>query len=61
MGEILAELEGNLQGRDDAVGDIGGVVDAVEVFAQHDELVAAEPGDGVGLANARPRCGPPPR
>ena len=32
-------------------GEVGRVVHAVDVFAQHDELVAAEPRDGVGLAH----------
>ena len=36
---------------DDALGDVGRVVHAVDVLAQHDELVATEPGDGVGLAH----------
>ena len=48
---VVGELERRAQRRDDAFGDLGRVVHAVEVFAQHDELVAADARDRVGLAD----------
>ena len=41
------EVEGLVQRADDALGDLLGLGDVLEVFAEHDELVAAEPSDGV--------------
>ena len=43
--------KGSFSVLDDALGDLLGLGDVLEVFAEHDELVAAEPGDGVSDAH----------
>ena len=48
---VGAEIEGLLQRRDDAFREVGCLVHAFDVFAQHDELVAAQARDRVGLAD----------
>ena len=46
-------VTGALDGLLEALGDVGGVLGALDVLEQHGELVAAEPGGGVGRAERR--------
>ena len=49
------EVEGLVERADDALGDLLGLGDVLEVFAEHDELVAAETSDGVSARARRAR------
>ena len=60
-GSSSPKWNGRLERGDDALGEVGRVVHAFDVFAQHDELVAAEARDRVGLAHRGSGCGPRPR
>ena len=51
MDIVVVETKWELKGRDQALGHVGGVVEAFDVLAQHDELVPTEPGHRVGLAD----------
>ena len=50
-GSSSPKRNGRLSAGDDALGEVGRVVHAVDVLAEHDELVAAEPRHRVGLAH----------
>ena len=52
---VGAEDERRAQHLVEATGAIGDLVDVARLVAEHDELVAAEPGDGVALARSRPQ------
>ena len=51
---VGAEDERGAQHLVEATGAIGDLVDVAHLVAEHDELVAAEPGDRVALTRSRP-------